>query len=163
MTISQCQSTEMSIDYNLNTQYCDQNKSVILTKPKPVSGGNRVCRIQRRMIGPIQPKSESKLIRFFQNISHWRLHSPHIGYYSPRMNHSIDTINLRLNPSVVVTNKDAPQIFERNFIHFDNANNKNHNDYDNDSMSNSLREDNEMVIKDELATYMEELRLREIR
>lgn len=80
------------------------------------------------------------------------------------MNNSIDTINLRLNPGVVVTNNDAHQISERNFIHFDNANNKNHNDYDDDSISNSsLREDNETVIKDELTTYMEELRLREIR
>lgn len=157
-------------------------------------GGNSVkndksheIRISINCANRIKPKSESKLIRFFQNISRWRLHSRHIGYYSPRTNHSIDTINVRLNPVVVVTNNDAHQISERNFVRYDNgsscsSNNNNKtldndgdgsggsssnnggNDNDNDSISNgSLREDNEIAIKDELAAYMEELRLRELR
>lgn len=124
-------------------------------------------RISINCINRIKPKSESKIIRFFRNISHWRLHSRHIGYYSPRTNHSIDMINVRLNP-VVVTNNDTHQISERNLVHCDNTNNNmkkiQHNDNDNDSISNSsLRDDNELAIKDELSAYMEELRLREIR
>lgn len=197
----------MSIDYDLNNQYGEHNKVVILPKQKLLnSGNNKVCRMQKQMINQssddggsggggdggggivnrkhdksheirisincanrIKPKSESKLIRFFQNISRWRLQSRNIGYYSPRTNHSIDTINVRLNPVVVVTKNDAHQISERNLVHFDSANNKNLDEDDavvddGDSISNSsLKDDNEMAIKDELSTYMEELRLREIR
>ncbi|XP_031633326.1 pyrokinin-1 receptor-like [Contarinia nasturtii] len=208
MTVSQCQSTKMSIDYDLNNQCAgDFNKTIILSKHQPRSnsnlgangvgsrssggggGGNNVCRmidstyndnemnvkhdksheirISINCVNRIKPKSESKLIRFFHNISRWRLHSRHIGYYSPRTNHSIDMINVRQNP-VVVTNNDAYQISERNLVRFNNANNNmkktQHNDNDNDSISNSsLRDDNELAIKDELSAYMEELRLREIR
>lgn len=212
VTVSQCQSTKMTIDYDLNNQYGDHNKVVILPKQNLLNTGSKMCRYQkqRQMNDPIygsdgsakndksheirisincanriKPKSESKLIRFFQNITRWRLHSRHIGYYSPRTNHSIDTINVRLNPVVVVTNNDAHQISERNLVRYDNGNgssscNNNNNKHfhdnddgvgsgngngnDDDSISNSsLRDDNEMAIKDELSAYMEELRLREIR
>lgn len=217
MTISQCHTTKMSIDYDLSNQYGDINKITVMPKPKLLrssssggGGGGKVCRFQKRMFNEDQqqqqqqppqqqqqqpheqhsnhdnsnekhdksheirisinctnrmkPKSESKLIRFFQNIVRWRLHSRHIGYYSPRTNHSIDTINVRLNPVVVVTNNDAHQISERNFGHFDHSQRSAEDDQDNDSISNSsLRDDNETAIKDELAAYMDELRLREIR
>lgn len=189
MTISQCHSTKMSIDYDLNNQYGDVNKITVMPKQKLYSSGSKVCRFQKRMYDDtmphnddgnakhdksheirisincanrIKPKSDSKLIRFFQNISRWRLNSRHIGYYSPRTNHSIDTINVRLNPVVVVTNNEAHQISDRNSVHFDNG--KRNIEDDNDSISNSsLKDDNELAIKDELTAYMEELRLRELR
>lgn len=115
----------------------------------------------------INEKKDSMLIRCFQNLFHWRLNSRHIGYYSPRTNHSIDTINVRLNPVVIVTNDNSQENSEQNSMHCKGI----ADDYmkddsgDVDSISNSsLKDKNDgMEMKDELESYMEELRLREIR
>lgn len=203
VTVSQCQSTKMSIDYDLSSQCGDLSKNVL---QKPFYHGSKVSRMPKRIVEQAepssennskndksheiqisincthrtQPKNESKIIRFFQNILRWR-HSRHIGYHSPRTNYSIDTINVRLNPVVVVTNNDTNQTLERNLVHFGNTHKvldgnddggigsggggcDDDNNDDDDSISNSsLKDDNETAIKDELAAYMEELRLREIR
>lgn len=182
VTVSQCQSTKMSIDYDMSSQCGDLSKNVL---QKPFYHSSKVSRMPKRIVEQtepssennskndksheiqisincthrIQPKNESKIIRFFQNILRWRLHSRHIGTH-----HSIDTINVRLNPVVVVTNNDTNQTLERNLVHFGNTHKVLDGNDDDDSISNSsLKDDNETAIKDELAAYMEELRLREIR
>lgn len=214
MTISQCQS-KVSFDYDMNNQYSDLNKITKLPKPKLLKGGstkvaypfskrafdemayndsdtNLTDKTHEIQI-PIScanrhqsTKTDSKLMRFFQSISRWRLHSRHLGYYSPRgTNPSIDTIHVRLNPAVVaVTNNDIHHICEPNLTQFehgsryggnngnsdrddddsgggggDGDNNDNHSTISNDS----VKANNDTAIKDELTAYMDELRLRELR
>lgn len=118
-------------------------------------------RISINCANRIKPRSESKLIRFFQNISRFRLHSRHIGYYSPRAAHSIDAINVRQNPVVVVTNNDAHHVVEQCADRFAQRNHTVDSSVNN-SISNSSKDDNGTAIKDELTAYMEEVRLRNI-
>lgn len=212
MTISQCQS-KVSFDYDMSNQYSDLNKITKLPKQKLLKGGstkvaypfskhaidemvyngsdtNLTDKTHEIQI-PINcanrhksKKTDSKLMRFFQSISRWRLQSRHLGYYSPRgTNHSIDTINVRLNPAVVAaTNNDIHHICEPTLTQFEHGNryggNNGHSDRDDDesgggggdnndnhsTISNSsVKEINETAIKDELTAYMDELRLRELR
>lgn len=208
MTISQCQS-KVSFDYDMNNQYSDLNKITKLPKPKLLKGGStkvaypfpkhafdetpyndsdtnltdKPHEIQISINCANRHKSkktDSKLMRFFQSISRWRLHSRHLGYYSPRgTHHSIDTINVRLNPAVVaVANNDIHHICEPTLTQFEHGNRYRNSDRDDDdsgggggdnkdnhsTISNSSpKENNESAIKDELTAYMDELRLRELR
>lgn len=148
MTISQCQS-KVSFDYDMNNQYGDLNKITKLPKQKLLRGGStkaahhpitrhafvdsdinltdKTYEIQYSIncTDPAKSKkSDSKLMRFIQCISRWRLQSRHLGYYSPRgTNPSIDTINVRLNPAIVaVTNNDIQHICESNMTQFGRGN-----------------------------------------
>lgn len=190
MTLSQCQPTKTPCDMNSLGPLSKQNTNPFFCGLNNTSSGtvhNRTnqevacssyedddakfnefqeIHISINCSNKTKLKNESKLTRFIQAIFRWRLHSRNIGYYSPRANHSNDMINVRLSPVVVVTNDDVVHRNDRlcNHDFSDFMHSPSDQQIDMDSISNSsAKDDNTATIKDELSTYMEELREREFR
>lgn len=87
---------------------------------------------------------------FFRDLFNWKREKRNIGYYSPPMEHPIGKISIRLNAGDVKGDRRTANARDA--------------DGDGDSISNSsLKDVSTAALKDELSTYMEELRLRELR
>lgn len=104
---------------------------------------------------PLQTKST--WLSFMRGIFNWRRDTRNIGYYSPPMEHPIGKISIRLNADDVKLHR-YQQTMSTSTIN----NTKDDDEYD--SISNSsLKDASTAALEDELSTYMEELRLRELR
>lgn len=144
-------------------------------------------RISFSCTNKIQMRNPSRLSQMFSGFFGWQQNSRNIGYYSPPMEHPIDKISIRLdtcgiesnndhagyslavNPSNSNHNKSKNHVeFATNPIHISDGNDDGfvggNNDGDAHCISNNSPDDcNATAPDDELSTYMEELRLRELR
>lgn len=170
MALSQCQpakftnhnSMKVSVGQDLNGFVHTQRNqlSSIASVPEDKSTDPSKDRIKEFRLSISQKnryplQSQSKWSRFLDGLLHWRRDSNHFGYYSPPMERPIDKINIRLTTSE-----------QNDGRHKTNATPKRsmYKEQDDDSISNSsLKDVSADALRDELSSYMEELRLRELR
>lgn len=100
----------------------------------------------------LQLKNESKFMSFFHNLFKCGHNTRHIGYYSPPLEHPANKINIHLSTG-------NPPVFEEKY----DETSLNRNEHGEDISNSSLKDVNAAAIEDELSSYMEELRLRELR
>lgn len=138
----------------------DENVTFMHDKTKEI-------RISISCAKKIKLNSDSRWSEWIQNLFRLRNSSRNIGYYSPPMDHPIGKINIRLNTVAAASDTDINKYKQPNgtqTVGICNNKVKQLYDGDDDSISNSsLKDVSPTALEDELSSYMEELRLRELR